>query len=279
MNKFPKFFVVCFCSIFFLLGSNFFIYSKLDGKNKNEIIVGYSQLKPSSLWEKALTNSIINEAKVRNINLRVINLNDNKPENQKEDIRFLIKKGVDIIVFKPIVNSGWIGVLHEAKGAGIPVIVVDFPINETDDSLWVTFIQNDFFKQGQLAAEWLVENYKKINENSKNIEKINIVELRGDDRSYVSLDRGSGFYNILKEYPDFNIIESESGGWMRQKGEEIMNKLLKKHDRNIHVIFSHNDDMALGAIDAISMYGLTPGKDIIIVSIDGVKGAFNSMIL
>ncbi len=241
----------------------------LKGKNIQSIIVGFSQIGAESAWRTANTESIISEAKKRGIKLKFSDAQQ-KQENQIKAIRSFIAQNVDVIGFSPVVESGWGPVLREAKSAGIPVILCDRAVDETDETLWVTFMGSDFVEEGRRAALWLVSNAPK--------DKRNIVELQGTVGSAPEKDRFNGFREILKSYPDFKIIKTETGEFTRTKGKEVMEAFLKSEGASIHILFSHNDDMALGAIQAIEEYGLKPGKDIIIVSIDSVRDAFEAMI-
>jgi ABC-type sugar transport system substrate-binding protein len=162
-------------------------------------------------------------------------------------------------------------VLREAKAAKIPVILTDRAVNVKDDSLWVAFMGSDFVEEGRRAANWLVEKTK------DNAGPINIVELQGTVGSAPAIDRKKGFEEIIKDKPKFKIIRSQTGDFTRAKGKEVMEAFLKAEGKKINVLFAHNDDMAIGAIQAIEEAGMKPGKDILIVSIDGVKGAFQAM--
>src|SRR5439155_26937477 len=87
-----------------------------------------------------------------------------------------------------------------------------------------------------------------------------------------------GFEEVLAKNPGMKIIKSQSGDFTRAKGKEVMESFLKSPDaKQITALFAHNDDMALGAIQAMEEAGVKPGKDILIVSIDGVRGAFEAM--
>ena len=176
---------------------------------------------------------------------------------------------MDIIAFSPVVETGFEAVLQEAKDAGIPVILTDRAVDVQDDSLWVTFMGSDFVEEGRRAARWLIEN---------GYTDVKIVELQGTVGSAPAIDRKKGFEEVIADHPGMVIIKSQSGNFTRSGGKEIMEAFLKTEGKNIDVLFSHNDDMAIGAIQAIEEYGLVPGKDIIIVSIDAVRGAFEAMI-
>jgi simple sugar transport system substrate-binding protein len=236
--------------------------------SKKSIVVGFAQTGNESDWRRANTESFKSEAEKRGITLKFADA-QSKQENQIKAIRSFIAQRVDAIVIAPIVSTGWDPVLKEAKAAKIPVVLSDRRIDTSDTSLYVTFIGSDFVKEGKMAAEWLV---KKMNGKAK------IVELQGEPGSAPATDRRTGFIEVIKAYPDMQIIDSQSGDFLRAKGKVVMEAFLKKHGKNIQALFAHNDDMAIGAIQAIEEAGLKPGQDIIIVSIDAVKAAFEMMI-
>ena len=234
------------------------------------IVLGFSQIGAESEWRTANTESIKAAAKEYGIDLKFSDAQQ-KQENQIKAIRSFIAQKVDVIAFSPVVESGWETVLREAKAAGIPVILSDRAVDVQDDSLWVSFMGSDFVEEGRRAAKWLV--------GYLNTDKpVNIVELQGTVGSAPAIDRKTGFQEVLKDYPNYKIIRSQTGDFTRALGKQVMEAFLKAEGKNINVLYAHNDDMAIGAIQAIEEYGLQPGKDITIVSIDGVKGAFEAMI-
>ena len=244
---------------------------------KDKIVVGFSQIGAESAWRVANTESITSEAEKRpNIELKFSDAQQ-KQENQIKAIRSFISQGVDVIAFSPVVETGWEPVLKEAKRAGIPVILSDRAVDVQDDSLWVTFMGSDFVEEGRRAGKWLLENYDGLKNADKSSEVINVVELQGTVGSAPAIDRKTGFEEVVTGTA-VKIIKSQSGDFTRAKGKEVMEAFLKSEGKNIDVLYAHNDDMALGAIQAIEEYGLVPGKDIIIVSIDAVRGAFEAMI-
>jgi simple sugar transport system substrate-binding protein len=236
---------------------------------QGKIVLGFSQIGAESEWRTANTESIKSAAKDAGIELKFSDAQQ-KQENQIKAIRSFIAQKVDVIAFSPVVESGWGTVLREAKAAKIPVILSDRAVNEKDDSLWVTFMGSDFVEEGRRAGRWLLENYKGQGD-------VNIVELQGTVGSAPAIDRKKGFEEIIKAQPRFKIIRSQTGDFTRAKGKEVMEAFLKAEGKKINVLYAHNDDMAIGAIQAIEEAGLKPGKDIIIISIDGVKGAFEAM--
>jgi simple sugar transport system substrate-binding protein len=235
-----------------------------------KITLGFSQIGAESEWRTANTKSIKEAAEASGINLKFSDAQQ-KQENQIKAIRSFIAQKVDVIAFSPVVETGWEPVLREAKAAKIPVILTDRAVNVKDDSLWVAFMGSDFVEEGRRAANWLVEKTK------DNAGPINIVELQGTVGSAPAIDRKKGFEEIIKDKAKFKIIRSQTGDFTRAKGKEVMEAFLKAEGKKINVLYAHNDDMAIGAIQAIEEAGLKPGKDILIVSIDGVKGAFQAM--
>ncbi|MBV8585016.1 MAG: ABC transporter substrate-binding protein [Verrucomicrobia bacterium] len=233
-----------------------------------KLVVGFSQVGAESGWRTANTESIKSEAEKRGIDLRFSDAQQ-KQENQIKAIRSFIAQGVDVIAFSPVVETGFEPVLQEAKKAGIPVVLSDRAVKVSDPSLYVCFLGSDFVEEGRRAAKEVV----KLTGG-----KGNIAELVGTVGSAPAIDRKKGFEEVLKDNPGLKIIMSQSGDFTRAKGKEVMEAFLKSpQGKDINVLFAHNDDMALGAIQAMEEAGIKPGVDIKIVSIDGVKGAFEAM--
>ncbi|KYG06212.1 LacI family transcriptional regulator [Sorangium cellulosum] len=237
---------------------------------KKKITLGFSQIGAESEWRTANTKSIEEAAKAAGIELKFSDAQQ-KQENQIKAIRSFIAQKVDVIAFSPVVETGWEPVLREAKAAKIPVILTDRAVDTKDDSLWVTFMGSDFVEEGRRAAKWLVEKTKDQQGT------VNIVELQGTVGSAPAIDRKKGFEEIIKDKPNFKILRSQTGDFTRAKGKEVMEAFLKAEGKNINVLYAHNDDMAIGAIQAIEEAGMKPGQDILIISIDAVKGAFEAM--
>jgi simple sugar transport system substrate-binding protein len=235
------------------------------------LTLGFSQVGAESEWRTANTASIKEAAKKDGVNLKFADAQQ-KQENQVKAIRSFIAQKVDVIAFSPVVESGWDTVLREAQAAKIPVILTDRAVNVTDKSLYTTFIGSDFVEEGRRAGRWVMEQAAKNPSRA-----LNIVELQGTVGSAPAIDRKAGFEEIIKTNPKLKVIRSQTGDFTRAKGKEVMEAFLKSDGKNINVLYAHNDDMAIGAIQAIEEAGMKPGKDILIVSIDGVKGAFEAM--
>ncbi len=234
----------------------------------DKLVVGFSQIGAESDWRKANTDSIQSEAKKRGIDLRFSDAQQ-KQENQIKAIRSFIAQGVDVIAFSPVVETGWEQVLVEAKDAGIPVVLSDRAVDVSDDTLYVTFIGSDFVEEGRRAANWLVE---------ASDGKAVIAELVGTPGSAPAIDRAKGFREVIDNQPDMKIVWSQSGNFTRTEGKKAFQAFLKSPEaKEVTALYAHNDDMAIGAIQAIKEAGLKPGEDILIVSVDGVKEAFRAM--
>jgi len=233
-----------------------------------KLVVGFSQVGAESAWRTAETKSIKAEAAKRGVELKFATAQQ-RQGNQIKAVRSFIAQRVDVIVIAPIVETGWERVLREAQRARIPVILVDRGVTVRDDGLYVTLIASDFVEEGRMAAEWLA---KKMNG------KANIVELQGTTGSAPAIDRKKGFAEGIKKYPGMKIIKSQSGDFTRAKGKDVMEAFIKSDRDRIEAVYAHNDDMALGAIQALEEAGIKPGKDVIIISVDAVRAAFEAMV-
>lgn len=233
-----------------------------------KVKVGFAQVGAESDWRRANTVSIQAEAAARGIDLRLVDAQQ-RQENQIKLVRSFIAQKVDVIGLAPVVESGWEPVLKEARAAGIPVILTDRTVDVADQDLFVTFIGADFREEGRRAAHWLA---------SATGGTAKIAELQGTPGASAAKGRKEGFEGALGEFRGMSIVKSQSGEFTRAKGREVMETFLKSPEgKEITAVFAHNDDMALGAIQAIEEAGLKPGVDIRIVSIDGVRAAFEAM--
>jgi galactofuranose transport system substrate-binding protein len=244
---------------------------KSGGDAARPIVLGFSQIGAESEWRTANTTSVQTAAADAGITLRFSDAQQ-KQENQIKALRSFIAQRVDVIAFSPVVETGWETVLREAQAAKIPVILTDRAVQVSDDTLYLSLIGSDFVEEGRKAGRWLLENTKDVQGD------VNIVELQGTVGSAPANDRKKGFAEIIAADPRYKIIRSQTGDFTRAKGKEVMEAFLKAEGKKINVLFAHNDDMAIGAIQAIEEAGMKPGTDITIISIDGVKGAFEAMI-
>ncbi|MCE0536166.1 ABC transporter substrate-binding protein [Kineosporia rhizophila] len=240
------------------------------GGGDGKLVLGFSQVGAESGWRTANTKSIQESAAEAGYELKFSDA-QGKQENQIKAIRSFITQRVDVIAFSPVVESGWDTVLKEAQDAEIPVILTDRAIDSPDESLYESFIGSDFVLEGKKAGEWLVEEYK------DETGPVNIVELQGSPGAAPANDRKAGFAEVIAAEPEkFKVIASQTGQFTRTDGKQVMETFLKSHD-DIDVLYAHNDDMGLGAIEAIEAAGLKPGEDIKIITVDAVKDGMTAL--
>ena len=246
---------------------------KQDAAGDNaSIVVGFSQLGAESSWRIATTASMEQAAKESGYSLMMENANQ-KQEKQIDAIRSFIAYRVDVIVFSPIVETGWDNVLSEAKQAGIPVILMDRMIETQDDSLYTAYIGADFYAEGRRAGEYLVRKADELGAGN-----LRIVEICGTTDSTPMRDRQRGFMDVISGDARFTVIDSVDGDFLRSKGEECMRELLGKYGTDgIDVIYSHNDGMTLGVLDVLESLDDPTVKDMILITVDGEKEAVDAL--
>ena len=180
---------------------------------------------------------------------------------------------MDVIVFSPIVENGWDNVLKEAKNAGIPVILMDRMISSKDESLYISYVGADFYAEGRRAGEYLIRKA-----DAMSVKHMNIVEICGTIDSTPMRDRQRGFMDVIGQDPRFTVIDSVCGDFLRSMGEECAVQVLDKYGADgIDVIYSHNDSMTLGVLDILEKRGIKPGKDILLITVDGEKEAVDAL--
>lgn len=238
-------------------------------QNDPALLLGFSQIGSESAWRAGNTKDIEEQAEKYGVSLMFENANQ-KQENQIAAIRRFIAYKVDVIAFSPIVEEGWENVLTEAKNAGIPVILVDRDICSKDKELTACLIGADFYEEGVMAGEYLIRKADALG-----LEQVNIVEITGTDNSTPMEQRQAGFADTIASDERMNILESVDGDFIKSRGAECMRSLLEKYGDEIDVVYSHNDEMTLGALPEIEEAGFIPGKDIIIISIDGGQDAID----
>jgi len=244
-------------------------------QNKGELIkIGFCQVGAESGWRNAHTNSmkeIFTEA--NGYQLYFVDGNGDQGK-QIDAIKSFIKDKMNAIVLAPVVEDGWDEVLRAAKNAGIPVIIVDRMIKTSDNSLYTCWVGSNFKAEGLNAVEWLVDYMKT---NKKDNQNHKVVMLRGTIGASAETGRTAGIREGLDKYGNYELINEMSGNFTKTEGKQAMSEYLKTN-KDFDVLFSQNDDMTFGAIEALKEAGINPGTDVIIVSFDGVKDAFQAMI-
>lgn len=234
-------------------------------KTYKDMTLCYPQLGAESDWRTANTASIKETADKLGIKKLVFSDAQQKQENQISAIRACIQQSVDVIALPPVVEDGWDAVLMEAKNANIPVIIVDRSVS-ADPSMYAAHIGSDMELEGKKAGQEM----NKLLPNGGSI-----IELSGTTGSGAAVGRAKGFRETLN--PNIKIIDSQTGNFTRAEGKPVMEAFLKKYQGQIQGAFIHNDDMAIGAIEAIKAAGLKPGE-LKLVSVDGTRGGFQAMV-
>lgn len=232
---------------------------------KDTYKVGFAQTESNNPWRIAQTNSMKAEAEKLGYQL-VYTDAAGSAAKQVADVNSMIAQGVDVIFLAPREEKPLIPAVMAAKKAGIPVILLD---RSVDPSLakagedYLTFIGSNFVEEGKRVAEWLAKN---ANGKSK------IIELEGTTGSSPANDRKKGFDEAIQAAGGFEIVASQTGDFARDKGRQVAEALLQAHP-DADIIYAHNDEMAIGAIAALEAAGKVPGKDVLVLSIDGGKEA------
>lgn len=231
--------------------------------------IGFSQIGSESGWRAAETTLTRSQAEERGYQLQFSDAQQ-RQENQIAAIRSFVAQGVDAILLAPVVATGWDSVLQEAAEAEIPVVLLDRQVDSADD-LYLTAVGSDLVYEGEVAGQWLVDEVAG--------EPCRIVELQGTTGSSPAIDRKTGFENAIAGHDNLEIVRSQTADFTRARGKEVMESFLQAEGggADICALYAHNDDMAVGAIQAIKEAGLAPGTDILVVSIDAVPDIFQAI--
>ena len=239
------------------------------GNGSDGTVVGFSQIGSESGWRAAETKMAQQAAAERGIDLRISDAQQ-RQENQIKAIRAFIAQGVDAIFLAPVVATGWDAVLQEAKTADIPVVLLDRNIETSDPSLYLTAVASDSVEEGRVAGQWLTDTLAG--------EPCRIVEIEGTVGASVATNRKQGFAEAIADAPGVTIVRSQSGDFTRARAKEVMESFIKAEGAdNICAVYAHNDDMMIGAIQAMKEAGIDPGQDVLTVSIDAVPDIFKAM--
>ncbi|MCK6448621.1 MAG: ABC transporter substrate-binding protein [Planctomycetes bacterium] len=233
-----------------------------------QLVVGFSQIGAESEWRARETESIQKEAAKRGIELKFADA-QGRQENQIKALKSFVAQGVDAILLAPQTKLGWDNALLEVQRAGIPVVLVDRGIETKDESLYATLIASDFVEEGRVIGRWLAE---------KTGGTCNVVELAGTVGSDPAIERAKGFAEAIAAFPGIRVLKSQPAEFTRAKGKEVMEAFLKAEGDAIQAVYAHNDDMALGALQALEEAGKKPGVDVLVLGIDAAKPAFTELV-
>jgi ribose transport system substrate-binding protein len=238
-----------------------------SSKDEGRFVVGFAQVESDDPWRAAQTQSLRDEAARRGIDLLVTDA-QGQTAKQLSDVEDLIAREVSVILLAPREYAGLAPALASAREAGIPVILLDREAAGRPGQDYVTFVGSNFAEQGRRAAEWLV---RETNGDAQ------IVELSGTTGASVSADRARGFREGIAGHPKMRIIASRSGDFSRATGQQVLQEIAQTRGAQITAVYAHNDEMALGAIQALIGAGRRPGQDVKLVSIDGERAALEAI--
>lgn len=259
------------CMLFFLCGCGKDFHGEIieesERMSTDQVVVGFSQVGSESMWRSANTKSVQQSLSRGKGYFLIFHNARQKQEKQIKDIRSFISQQVDYIVFSPIAETGWETVLQEAKDAGIPVILMDRRVQVEDESLYTTWIGSDFVLEGKKAGESLE---KILKSQGREEEEIHIAILRGTEGASSAIGRQEGFMEIAEKHSNWIIVAQENGDYTTNKGREVMEMILG-HYGEVDVLISQNDDMTIGALEAIEKEAERRGiekNQIIVISFD-----------
>jgi galactofuranose transport system substrate-binding protein len=238
-----------------------------ERKKSAEFVVGFSQMESDNPWRLAETKSLKDEAAKRGIQLVVTDA-QGQTSKQVADVEDLIARRVNVILLAPRTFEGLTPALQAAKAAKIPVILLDRAAAGKAGDDYVTLLVSDEKEEGRRTAAWLANQMKGA---------ASIVELAGTPGASAADDRAAGFREGIAKYPNMKIIASQTGNFSRATGQGVMQNIAQSLGKKITAVFAHNDEMALGAIQALIAAGLTPGKDVIVVSVDGERAGLEAI--
>ncbi len=252
-------------------GGGFDSKSRLAEKAQRgeKIVVGFSQMENNGPWRIAETQSMRAEGVKRAAKYELL-VTDAQGQTSKQvsDVEDLVARGVDVIFLAPREEQGFESALQAAREKNIPVFMIDREVNGTAGQDFVTFIGSNFVDEGRRAGEWLVKQTSG---------KAGIVELLGTSGASVARDRHDGFAAAIKDHPDMKILTSQTANFNRAEGQKVMENIIQAHRKDITVVYAHSDEMALGAIQALKAAGMQPGKDVLVVAVDGEKAALEAI--
>jgi galactofuranose transport system substrate-binding protein len=228
---------------------------------------GFAQTENNNPWRIAQTESMRNAAEENGVELVVTDAQSNTPK-QVSDIQDMVAQGVDILFIPPREEQGLEPALQSAREAGVPVFLVDREANAEICEDYINFMGSNFIQQGERAAEWLVEATSG---------KAKVAELQGTVGASVTADRGEGFKSVIDENSGMEIVASQSGNFNRAEGQNVMEQILGGNP-DLDAVYAHNDEMAIGAIQALKDAGRKPGEDVTVVSVDGTRDALQAIV-
>lgn len=227
------------------------------GGDLKDMKIGLSVSTLNNPFFVSLKDGVVNEAKKLGIETIVVDA-QNDSAKQSNDVDDLMQKGVNVLLINPTDSAAISTVVQSANSLGIPVITLD---RSADQGKVEALVASDNAKGGKMAAEYIVEM---LGKGAK------VVELEGVAGASATRERGKGFHEVADS--ELNVIAKQTADFDRVKGLNVMENLLQANP-DVQAVFAHNDEMALGAIEAIR----SSGKNIPVIGFDGNEDALKSI--
>jgi ABC-type sugar transport system substrate-binding protein len=238
-------------------------YPKVD---LTSAVVGFSQSeKEGNPFRIAETQSIRDEAAKLGIPTNHLLTTNAQSDLNKQisDIKSLLSQGAQLLIVAPLNSDGLQPALDAAKAKQVPVVTIDRKVTSQPCTDYLTFIGSDFISQGKRAADAMV---KATGGTGK------IAILLGSSGNNVTTDRTKGFKDELAATPGLSVVAEQTGEFDRAKGQAVMEQLIQSNP-DITAVYAENDEMGIGAVNALKAAGKKPGQDVKIVSVDGTRNA------
>ena len=236
---------------------------------ESSLVVGFSQIENENPWRIAQTISMVEEARARGMTLVYADAGG-RTDKQLSDVRELLAQGIDYLVFDPREYIQSAPALTYAREAGVPVIVIDRAVQGSPGVDYVTRIATDFVAEGRNAAEWLLANH--------GVQPLSILEVTGTPGSSAAIDRQNGFRAVMNRHAQHTIVAELGADFVRADAQRVMENFIQTDARTFNAVFAHNDEMAIGVIQALKNAGKRPGVDVVVVGIDGARDAVKAII-
>jgi ribose transport system substrate-binding protein len=251
-------------------------YPKVDLKTA---IVGFSQSeKEANPFRITETQSIRDEAAKLGIPANHLLTTNAQSDLNKQisDIKSMLDQGAQLLIVAPLNSDGLQPAFDAAKAKKVPVVTIDRKVNSQTCTDYLTFIGSNFVQQGKRAADEMIRV-------TGGTGKVAI--LLGSSGNNVTTDRTSGFTDELASAKGLSVVAQQTGDFDRSKGQSVMEQLIQSHP-DITAVYAENDEMGIGAVNALKAAGKNPGKDVKVVSVDGthnavqliVDGSYNAVI-
>lgn len=235
--------------------------SKDSGSDKDKIVIGWTDANLSNESNALCADAAIARAKELGVEL-IVNDGEGTSDKQISQCESFVSQGVDVVIISPYDYDACVTAAQVCVDAGIPVFVAKGTIANMD--IVETYVGSNDYNAGVMEMDYIAELLGG---------KGNIVVIEGPTGVTGAVLRNDGIKDVLADYPDIHVLYSQPADWYRDKAMELMENWLQL-GTDIDAVVSHNDEMALGAYDALEAAGIT---DVPVIGIDGIQAAVESV--